>query len=79
MDKTISTLSRQIQSQLQTVNCSVGDPFVIKSTLNSIFFNSFSVRLKAAVINRHKSRPAAVGKPRKSVGGDTDDSDRLTL
>lgn len=84
MDEIISTLSWQIRSQLQTGkgHCelfSQGCEGVIKSALNSIFFNSSSVGLKATKINRHSSMPAAGGKPRESVGGDTDDTDRLTL
>ena len=83
VDKIISTLSWQIWSQLQTEkgHCElfIWGFFVIKSALNSIFFNSSSVRVKATKINRHNSRPTAVDKPRESVGDDIDDSGKLTL
>lgn len=60
-------------------NCSVGVFFVMKSALKSISFNSSSVRPKATEIQRHNRRPITAGKPWESGGGDTDDTDRLTL
>lgn len=54
----------------------------MKSPLNSIFYNSSTVRLlrlKDTEINRHNGKPTALGKPQKTVGGDIEDTDRLTL
>lgn len=53
--------------------------FVIKSALDSISFNSLSIRLKATEKTRHNGWSAAAGKPGKSDSGDIDDTDRLTL
>lgn len=56
--------------------------FAMKSPLNSIFYNSSTVRLlrlKDIEINRNNGKPTALGKPQKTVGGDIEDTDRLTL
>lgn len=56
--------------------------FVMKSALNTIFFNSSTVRLprlKDIETNRHNGKASALGKPQKTVGGDIGDTDKLTL
>lgn len=54
----------------------------MKSALNTIFFNSSTVRLprlKDIETNRHNGKASALGKPQKTVGGDIGDTDKLTL